>query len=104
MCIFPSPSWRVAPLQISGHLHTSARATDLVQDLLEAVERPIEIRARDDEGWGEPHDRLVRLLRQHALFQQTLAGLARARDGRIDFGAGPEAAAAHLLERRAPEP
>src|SRR5439155_20538511 len=79
----------------------SARAAQFVQNRLEAIERPVEIRARDDEGRSQPHHGLVRLLRQHALFQQTLAGLARAREGRTDLGAGPQPAAAHLLEGRA---
>src|SRR5262249_2999220 len=38
------------------------------------------------------------LLRQHAFFQEPLAGLARAGDAGIDLGAGPETASARLLE------
>ena len=49
----------------------------------------------------QAHHRVVRLLRQHALRQQPLAHLARARQSGIDLGADPQAAAAHRLERRA---
>jgi hypothetical protein len=70
-----------------------------VQDFLEPIERPIEIRARDDERRREPHDGVVRLFREHAFFQEPLAGLARVGDAGVDLGAGPQAASAHLFER-----
>src|SRR5262249_38100423 len=78
-----------------------ARAVELAQDVLEAIERPVEIGARDDERRPQANDRLVRLLRQTAFRQQPLARLARAGDGGIDLGAHPQTAAANVLERRA---
>ncbi len=67
-----------------------------MQDLGEAIERPVEILRRNHQRGRQPHHRLVRLLRQHALVEQPLAGFACARDLGIDLGADPEATSAHL--------
>src|SRR5262249_3346434 len=85
----------------SRRTRAPARAVELGQHLLEAIERPVEIRACDDERRRQADDRLVRLLRQHAFRQQPLARLARARDVGVDLGADPQTAAANVLERRA---
>src|SRR5690348_18076105 len=63
---------------------------EIAQDLLEAVEHPIEIVARNDEGRREANHGGVRLLGQHALRQQPFAGLARSRNARIELDARPQ--------------
>src|SRR5262245_49026189 len=84
----------------SGCLARPVCAVDFVQHFLEAVERPVEIVARDDQGRSEADDRTMGVLREHALCGQSLADFARARDSRIDLGARPQPAPAHFSQRR----
>src|SRR3979490_1243354 len=74
------------------------RAVELAQDLLEAIERPVEILRRDDQRRRQPNDRVMGLLRQHALRPQSLASLARTRNTGINLGADPQAAAADRFQ------
>src|SRR5882757_2606704 len=76
-------------------------AGEIAHDLLKTIERLVEIVPRNDERRREPHHGVVRLLREHALGHEPLAGGARAGKARVDVNAGPKATAAHVLDRRA---
>src|SRR3984893_12635630 len=88
------------PSYASGCLPIPAcAAADLVQHLLEAIERPVEIAPCNDKGRRKSDHGAVCLLREPSLGQESLADLARARDPRVDLGADPQSAPAHLVER-----
>src|SRR5690348_43170 len=76
-------------------------ALDGVNGFGDAVESPVEILAGDDEGRREAHDRLMRLLGEHARLRQPLADGARIGIARLDIDAGQQALAPHGADRRA---
>src|SRR5579871_1577568 len=73
-------------------------ATDNVGD---AVERPIEIVAGNDQRGRQTNNRLMCLFRQHAARQEMFAHGAGIGKARLDFDAGEKTKPAHFLDRGA---
>src|SRR6185312_1649587 len=76
-------------------------ALDGVNGFGDAVEGPVEVLAGNDEGRRQAHDRLVRLLREHARSEEPLANGARIGIARLDIDAGQQPLAPHGADRRA---
>jgi len=70
-------------------------------DLLEAIQRVIEILARNDERRRQTNNRMMRRVRQHAFQEKTLANLTGARKPGVKVGSRPQSAATDRFERRA---
>src|SRR5262249_5161491 len=74
-------------------------------DLLDEVERPVQILLLDDQGRGKPDRRAVGVLGQHPALGEPLAGLPAGQRGELDAGpqpAPPHVAHARLGQRRQP--
>ena len=68
---------------------------DWSEDSFNLIERPVEVRFLDDEGWGEADDGVVGLFAEDAAgFECFAVGAGRG----VEFEGEPESAAAYLLE------
>ena len=70
----------------------------LLQNLLEALESPVDLFALDDQWWRDASDPGVSFLAEYAFFLEGFAVLARLV---LEFDADPQAAAANFPNERA---
>src|SRR3974390_379651 len=93
--------------RLCGHHSSSLRGhgteprQQFLHDFFEAIERPVEIVPCDDKRRRQSDGGVMGFFGQYALGKQALAHQSRASDLRVEFGANPEPAPAHLLQRRA---
>src|SRR3974377_363068 len=81
--------------------HGTAPRRPFLHRFLEAIERPVKIVPCDYKRRRQSDGGVMGFFGQYALGKQALAHQSRASDLRVEFGANPEPAPTHLLQRRA---